>query len=142
MLQECHPVLFIEMNCDVLNKSIMMLLDRLGYSMAWVVAPFVTHDELTDTFIQQKLYGFFTFEFVYGGANIIAVPKHRAHELVSPLVPIDVDGGKFKRTDINVCHQTFECFYLSELDGESCKTVPAESVDYWRNIPDYFDKQI
>ena len=44
MLEECHPVLLLEMGCYHLNKSIILLLHSLGYSMSWLFAPFIRPD--------------------------------------------------------------------------------------------------
>lgn len=44
MLAECRPVLLLEMGCYHLNKSIILFLDHLGYSMSWLFAPFVRPD--------------------------------------------------------------------------------------------------
>lgn len=41
MLSECQPILLIEMACFHLNKSIILMLDKLGYSMSWLFAPLV-----------------------------------------------------------------------------------------------------
>lgn len=44
MLAACRPVLLLEIGCYHLNKSIILLLDSLGYSMSWLFAPFVRPD--------------------------------------------------------------------------------------------------
>lgn len=41
MLSECKPVLLIRMDCYHLNKSVILLLDKLGFAMAWLFAPVV-----------------------------------------------------------------------------------------------------
>ena len=142
MLQDCHPVLFVEMQCYHLNKSVIALLRRLGYAMAWVIAPFVSHTELLEEFIKNKGLGYVTYRFAYGGRNIVAVPKERANELVAPLVPIlDSDftaDGLYKGKVISVCHGTHGCIEIKEsINGTMCGNIPEESANYWMNIPEF-----
>lgn len=144
MLAECTPVLFIEMLCEKLNKSIMLLLDRLGYSMAWVVAAVVEHDELAEYYIaDQQQFPWITFEMIYGGANLIAVPKSRRGDFAMSssrfvFSPIDVSSGgdafHIPPLALQVCHGNHQCFTLRQSQGEACESISGDLIEYWREL--------
>lgn len=41
MLRECMPVLFIEADCIYLLRTLFTVLDDMGYTLAWMVLPFI-----------------------------------------------------------------------------------------------------
>ena len=41
VLRECKPIILFEADCRVMMRSLLTLLDNLGYALAWVVSPYL-----------------------------------------------------------------------------------------------------
>ena len=140
MLKNCLPVLFVEMLCEDLNKSILTLLDGIGYAMSWIIGPVVTHDEVLEHFIAGEEFPWMDFKMVYGGANIVAIPKARKDEFKSEnpfvqFIAIDIerDDG-FRVPQYSICLRKDDCFPFEQEKGPACAELSHDRIDYWKYI--------
>jgi len=159
LLRECRPILVFEADCKILMRSLITLLDHLGYSLAWVSAAYldmsVEFNGYTPGVDGTGVYGgrFSDPEYanwaVVGGNNIIAVPKKMKHILLeypSSLQLIDMAAGLYHVDDYNIeicynkdsytnywcirrSHGTNSCLVDDETLG-----VDEYIVNYWKNF--------
>ncbi|RYH13430.1 FkbM family methyltransferase [archaeon] len=85
LLTRCKPLILLEANCPMLNRSLFQLLWSLGYELAWTVMPIVDYDAAFDhgnadgrmaihSFSQDTPELIFNVWF-YSLVNVLAVPK-------------------------------------------------------------------
>jgi FkbM family methyltransferase len=155
MLRECRPVLFLEANCRPLLRSLVALLDHLGYGVAWMYAPLVDPPphQLHGVAYSAPEYPFDSDHWqdaVFGGPNVLAVPTPTAAEvfasLPGELFPIDYASGKVDVEDykIKYCLGREEegmCSFFRMHDdhggsGNTCGgiDIPLFAREYWRAL--------
>ena len=154
LLQECKPIILFEADCKHNLRSIMALLDQIGYTMGWIAAhavdlgkPFrgVEPRDLSEIFLSP--YGLGLLD---GGHNIIAYPKadmelYKHIPGIDKVVPIDFAGGKYyiEEYEIWICLFEGHChmkshsynFYGLPEDFICCGTEISEYLrNYWMQI--------
>lgn len=140
MLRECKPILFIEMMCAPLNKSILSLLDSLGYVSAWVIQALLRDQILFSLPPESRKW------IYYAGTNIISVPRENAdilNNLVSQkilhVIPGIKEGLNYSVADMGI--------YISEINGDysflctqgwvsNCAALPEDLVNLWKDLKD------
>ena len=143
MLQECLPVLHIEAVCGNLLKSIILLLDSVGYSLAWLLVPLM---DPSFTFANTTMFHKGCFgdkitneEFLnamFDGVNIVGVPRALSHLLSNKtenvFFPIKPDEGKFVLDDygFNTCYSN-TCITLKSA---MCPDMHDFETNYWQSI--------
>ena len=153
MLLDCHPILYIETLCKPLMRSLLALLNYLGYSMAWVILPSIDVNAQFDNGIFGFNYASVNPNSLYSGLNILAYPKTLNIPIInyyiqkSNLIPIDYLGGKYHIDDYNitVCFQAYDaegraytpCTWLHFVDqGNYCgiEKVSDFAINYWKRF--------
>lgn len=117
MLLECQPVLLLEALCPLLNRSLFLLLEHLGYTLAWVRLPAVDYNAAQAAGLQVDTSWLLGLSeehfniFFFGGINVLALPRRRYDALAvlarhpSVLFPIDTASGRFtiEEYDLSYC---------------------------------------
>jgi hypothetical protein len=123
----------MEFACQELNKSLIALLDRLGYSMAWLIAPYAENPEV----LKEH-----TIQDIYGDVTVVAVPKVRRNiwqqeSIAKVVVPIVVGGAVFEDYKIEVCDETVTCTTLKQSNETSawlCAAIPEDQRNYYKTL--------
>lgn len=134
-MTECHPVLVLEFICTELNKSMMTLLDSLGYAMAWLISPFIEN---------PRIYQDYPVDFIYGDVNVVAVPKSYADVLydldfAGTLLPIDLSKPGYDVLNATVCSDT-KCFPITQNSASNtwlCGALPQAHVDFHMKLTEH-----
>lgn len=158
MLLECHPIILFEANCPLLNKSLFLLLEHLGYQLAWLRIPVLDHS-IAFQGKRQNLSQFMSFDelqfnvYFFGAINVLAVPKtFDLNKLVAEqshaVFPINTTSGRFRVEEYNLGY----CIYGLDSSGDGkCGQfyMHMEPPEAWNsvngqrtacggaNIPDY-----
>jgi FkbM family methyltransferase len=139
LLQDCRPFLFVEMNCENMNKSILKLLDSLGYISFWIGLPFVHY---TDAVERSGL----SLEFIMSSVNILAVPRAKALGVASRfpnvLVTIDLlraDYHILSSYSIRSCKnappgEEAECVIMKQDSNWVCDQISPALTNYWQRL--------
>ena len=141
---ECKPILLVENNCKFLSKTLIVMLDNLGYTVAWIRLPTIDFQTVRNLDgMKETFESSFGAELVVGDANILAVPKKNQHLLDKfPEYLIKLENGKFYSDEYNnnICLGTHWCKPLkqrgvyNETTGEyKCgnEIIPQFTRDYW-----------
>lgn len=148
LLRDCRPVLFLEAECVPLLRSLVRLLDSLGYILAWVVLPVV---ELGTSHRGRHVeHSFENMQHVYISRNLLAVPRSdeallRAVRAEECLAAIDVAAESaadpetwfaLQERSVRLCHdQSGQCFMwghagLSDMQRHPVGEGPSSAVQY------------
>jgi FkbM family methyltransferase len=109
LIQQCHPVLYIELSCRALSRSIITLLHHAGYSMAWVALAPVSANTHHFGRTWRDASATVLLDTAAASNNIIAVPTARASEfwgdngeLRDGVFPIVFESGLFMAHEYNI----------------------------------------
>ena len=111
MLRECMPVLFVEAECLYLLRSLLSLLDDIGYTLAWVARPFIN----VDTPFHGRKVNLFpeggatqeeatSMAQLYMSRNIIAVPSEYSYLVSSQSHFVKIDIHNERKRDPDTWH--------------------------------------
>ena len=81
ILMECHPVIFAELNCRYLSRSVIRFLESHSYVVAWIAAPIISPDASCYNHMHET-YGDDLAQKISPGVNIVAVPHMMAEKLL------------------------------------------------------------
>jgi hypothetical protein len=123
----------MEFACQELNKSLMALLDRLGYSLAWLIAPYVENPEV----LREH-----TIQDIYRDVTVVAVPKVKRYlwqqePTVEVFVPIVPGLTTFEQYKIQVCDSQGMCTSLKQHNESSawlCASIPRDHRDFYKTL--------
>ena len=81
LLKTCRPLLFLEMDCFALTKSVVLLLDSLGYTSKWTLLPPMYLDDRTFRGQSWRDIDHKTLQHVLTTApkSLTALPNEKAH---------------------------------------------------------------
>jgi FkbM family methyltransferase len=109
LLVQCRPVVYLELTCQALSRSILTLLHRLEYVSAWVVKFPVSDAETHHGRTWRSIDPESLLRLGTRVVNVISVPRERRGELkgasgalLDGVYVIDVEGGYFYAAEYNI----------------------------------------
>lgn len=156
LLTRCRPVVYLELTCQALSRSILSLLHYLNYVSAWVVKFPVSHSESHHGRTWQSVDPKQLLTVGMRSVNVLAIPKEREGELrdasgqlLDGVFVIDVEGGMFYASQYNIrlCVGEEICDLYQQnpelVVGEGTSNVdthcsgvpiPIEDREYWKEL--------
>jgi FkbM family methyltransferase len=109
LLEECRPILFIEALCHLQLKTIFTILDKAGYSMAYIVVdareywtqPIEYHDQIDP------------IDMIFGESNLVAIPKETAGAIFEGSLSSDFYGKLYPVDPTNIKSGELDIEYLN-----------------------------
>lgn len=131
-------MLFVEMLCPNLNKSILSLLDSLGYVSALIIKPLIDPEVLFSLPPEQRRWMY------NGGTNIVVLPAERAHLFEDPrfagvLFPIPgvKQGLNISVYDMNLVMREQGSDYSNHVRQgwqNCCELLSDDLQDLWKDL--------